>query len=263
MTGYFMRKLTMVLLSLVLLIIILILTCLFLFNVPHVARNDNTLQRDIANMSDADAVRIALNDTSIKEQLMNHTYDNSSFDNNIYRIENLSSENYGNTSGYLNSSDDYRQILILITGTRSYMDTIRLLITVDMTEQKVAVIHPIHMIASAPEIHAIIPPRAYWYHPTNMGIESVSIEPENASAYVVAFSADEFARFKNGTPYNATVYDSGRPGWIWTTDAFSGNLSGVKIPYFYGAVVWANQSPYYLVVKNTGTNTDITVDAEA
>ncbi len=258
-----MRKLAIILSSLVFITVILILICIFLFNVPRAVPSDNALQRDMANMSNADAVSIALNDTSIKEQLVNHTYDNSSFNNNIYRIENLSSENYGNTSGYLNSSNDYRQVLILITGTQNYMDTIRLLITVDMTEQKVAVIHPIHMIASAPGIHASIPPGAYWYHPTTWGIGSVSVEPENASAYVAAFPADEFERFKNGTPYNASVYDSGKPGWVWTTNAFAGNVSGVNIPYLLTSVVSANQSPYYLVVKNAGSNMDITVYAEA
>jgi hypothetical protein len=259
-----MKRLAAELSTLIVFALIIIFAGLYINGLSHNTLKDAALQKDLASMPNADAVRIALNDSGVQAYLANHTYESVGYDDFIYRIENNSNVSFANDMGFIDSPDVYDRVVILVTGNRSYMDTIQLLVTVDMTKKEVSIMQPVHMIAWVPEIHAIIPPGACWYHPMwQMGLDYIQVKPENSSAYVAIFSDDEFKRFRNGVSYNASVYDGGKFLWINTTNPFEGNTSDGKISPIYPGLGQNVTVQYYLVVKNTDKNRDITVDAGA
>lgn len=220
----------------------------------------NQLQMGLVNMPNADAVRIALNDSEVQGYLANHTYSSDNSVYNTFTIENPSDfANMYSISGYVNGPPDkYQRVAIRITGTRSYFDAVDLLLTVDMTEKKVVGIVPRHMIAWVPESHAVVPPGAYWYQQlSGYGLGSIDVLPNNSSVYIAVLTEDNFYRFMNGTSYIASVFDKNTSQWVNTTAPFTGTSSNGSLPQNAGHSPTITNN--YLVVKNGEKDTDITI----
>ena len=257
----FLKDRTILVLIGLLLLLILVAVGLYVFSGKSVNPiMSNQLQMGLVSMPNADAVRIALNDSEVQGYLANHTYSSDNSVYNTFTIENASDfANMYSISGYINGPpDEYQRVAIRITGTRSYFDAVDLLLTVDMTEKKVVGISPRHWIAYPPNGYAVIPPGAYWYHQfSGYGLGPIDILPNNSTIYTAVFTEDNFYRFMNGTSYIARVFDTNTSQWVNTTAPFTGTLSNGSLPR--NAWLSPTITNNYFVVKNAEKDTDITI----
>ncbi len=147
----------------------------------------NSLDMDISSMQHSDVIRLALNDPDVKENLLNHTYDNTHFTgrykNNIYQISSVS-EISPEQAGFINVSGSLVRIDILITGTMDYFDAIDLYITVNPQTKKVIEITNQRHIAAPVSNNIIISPGSSWYFHSSLPLY-YSYSPNDTPLYIM------------------------------------------------------------------------------
>ncbi|HTY92170.1 MAG TPA: hypothetical protein VMC84_13425 [Methanocella sp.] len=226
--------------------------------------SDPAIERAIRSMDNADSIRVALNDSGVREGIAGHRYDSSSYDDFIFRVENASNITPYD-AGFVNVSGPLVRVTIFVTGNRSYMDSYHFYVVVDPVRKTVMERSKVRMIAAPESIGLDLPPGAAWFIYTAMGGGYIDHNPGDAPLYAMKMDKENFSKFKNGEAYEALTFNGDTGKWLADRTAVGNNTIWMLKPgqSVYTPVDNNDMHNYYFVLLNGNDKRNIAVELTA
>jgi hypothetical protein len=266
-----MNKLAIFLISLTILAMASIFTYIFIqenyFSGDALPALDPILEKDLGpSMENINAVRIALNDHGVKEQLQGHAFNNSSYDKNTYWVEYVWNVSLNDTD-FIGLKGRYTYVNFVITGNDGeYANGYTLITLVDVSKKRVIEQIKMRHNSSTMDIEVNLPPRVSWF--TRIYKPTVTIEhaPRDAPLHLYEVDQTNLDKLLKGQDYKASLYDGSTGQWSDAISKIQSNasdqvqLQGNMSLKSYTSV--DNPVNIYLILKNSDKEQDIKVNME-